>query len=247
MHALKQRDEELSAIGHVIGVQLGAKGIRKRSTGRKTRPKLALFRPPAAGQILVTTCSSNTTNRIFTITKSTMANPTKLNVGISMLQDVRDGDFDAAHGTLAKVLGNIVGAPSELKFRKLRTTNPKIGALLATSGVRAVLKGAGFEEQGEFLVLPDEASADGAAAAVAALSAEAARRQEADAARVNEMCARMEKADKENEERKRMKMGIADDAAARKEPGWTAKAAGVKGGRDITGCADVGIGTNSGG
>jgi len=41
--------------------------------------------------------------------------------------------------------------------------------------------------------------------------------------------------------------GIADDAAARKEPGWTAKAAGVKGGRAITGCSDVGIGNNAGG
>ena len=39
---------------------------------------------------------------------------------------------------------------------------------------------------------------------------------------------------------------IDDDAASRKEPGWKAKAAGIKGGRDIVGCSDVGA-SGSGG
>lgn len=174
-------------------------------------------------------------------------NSTKLTVGISMLADAREGDFASAYGTLSKLLGNIVASPDP-KFRKLRTTNPKIGALLATRGVRAVLIGAGFVEEGEFLVLPESATVEGAAAAVAALDAQAAERAGAETARkASEQASRKEAQDKENEERKRMKAGIADDAAARKEPGWTAKAAGVKDGRAITGCSDVGIGQNSGG
>ena len=39
---------------------------------------------------------------------------------------------------------------------------------------------------------------------------------------------------------------IDDDAASRKEPGWKAKAAGIKGGREIVGCSDVGA-SGSGG
>ena len=134
------------------------------------------------------------------------------------------------------------------QYRKIRTTNPKISALLATRGVRAVLVGAGFVEEGEFLTLPDAAPADGAQAALAALAAQADERANAEVARkAADQAARMDQMDKENEERKRMKAGIADDAAARKEPGWKAKAAGVKDGRAITGCSDVGIGNNAGG
>jgi len=173
---------------------------------------------------------------------------TKLTVGIEMLKDAREGDFDSAKSTLDKLLANIVANPSEPKFRKIRTTNPKIGALLATRGVRAVLIGAGFVEQGEFLVLADDAPATGAEAAIAALAAQATDRAEAETARkAAEQASRKGQMDKENEERKRMKAGIADDAAARKEPGWKAKAAGVKEGKAITGCSDVGIGNDAGG
>merc|ERR1740138_859509 len=105
---------------------------------------------------------------------------TKLTVGLAMLRDARIGDFDAAHATLQKLLGNIIDSPDEAKYRKLRTTNAKIGALLATLGVRAVLVGAGFVEQGEFLVLPEEAAVDGVQAALDALAAHAAERAEAE-------------------------------------------------------------------
>jgi len=176
-----------------------------------------------------------------------MATP-KLQVGISMLADAREGDFSSVHETLKKILGNIVANPAEPKFRKLRTTNAKIGALLATTGVRAVIIGSGFAEQGEFLVLPDEASAEGCEAALAALQAQADDRVAAEAARkAAEFAARKENQGKENDERKRMKAQIGDDAAARKEPGWKAKAAGVKEGKAITGCSDVGIGNSGGG
>ena len=53
---------------------------------------------------------------------------------------------------------------------------------------------------------------------------------------------------KQNDEKRKLeRMQIEEDAAARKEPGWRAKAAGVKGGRDITGCCDIGASGNSGG
>jgi len=166
---------------------------------------------------------------------------------MSMLRDARIGDFETAHATLAKVLGNITASPDP-KFRKLRTTNPKINALLATSGVRAVLIGAGFVEEGEFLVLPETAGAEGAQAALDALVAQAADRAAEEVARKEALqSARKEQLDKENEERKRMKAQIGDDAAARKEPGWKAKAAGVKEGKAITSCSDIGVGNNAGG
>ena len=138
--------------------------------------------------------------------------------------------------------------PCVAQFRKLRTSNAKISALLATRGVRAILIGSGFIEEGEMLVLPETATAEGAEAALAALAAQAVDRSAAESSRkMADQAARKEHNDKENEERKRMKAGISDDAAARKEPGWTAKAAGVKDGKAITGCSDIGVGKDCGG
>jgi len=172
----------------------------------------------------------------------------KLTVGLSMLADARIGEFTDATGTLNKILANIVANPGEAKFRKLRTTNAKIGAMLATRGVRAILIGAGFVEEGEFLTLPDTAEIAGVEAAIAGVAAQAEDRTGSESSRkAAEMESRKANQDKENEERKRMKAGIADDFAARKEPGWKAKAAGVKDGRSITGCSDVGIGCDGGG
>lgn len=175
------------------------------------------------------------------------ATNTKLTVGISMLADARDGEFSAAHGTLTKILSNIQRDPGEPKYRSLRVSNQKIAELLATRGVRAVLVGAGFVEANGFLALPEEAPLEAVAAALSALETQAAERAAAANASKAADAARREEQNKENEEeRKRMRMGIVDDAAARKEPGWTAKAAGVKGGREIVGCSDIGA-VSSGG
>ena len=51
---------------------------------------------------------------------------------------------------------------------------------------------------------------------------------------------RKEKAEADAEKRKVMRMQIEEDAAARKEPGWKAKAAGVKDGRSIVTASDIG-------
>lgn len=173
----------------------------------------------------------------------------KLSVGLSMLSDcATDGEFNAAATVLTKLLTNIVAAPAEPKYRTVRAGNPKIAAMLATRGVRAILVGVGFEEQDALLTLPAGAALDGIESALAAIGAQSQQRAAGGELRkCDEAAKRKERADKENEERKRMQLGIMDDANARKEPGWTAKAAGVKGGRAITGCSDVGIGNGGGG
>jgi hypothetical protein len=81
----------------------------------------------------------------------------EVTVGFEILSEARQEEFDTAHSSLAKVLNNIVKNPEEAKYRQLRTSNAKIGALLATKGVRAILLGVGFVEAGEFLTLPAEA------------------------------------------------------------------------------------------
>jgi len=173
---------------------------------------------------------------------------TKLTVGLSMLREGRQGEFDTNGAMCHKVLSNIAANPDEAKFRKIRTSNAKISSMLSTRGIRAILIGAGFVEEGEFLNLPDSASLEGVQAAIAGILAQGEERTAAQQAeRESTLASRQQQAEKENEERKRMRTGIEDDAAARKEPGWKAKAAGVKDGRAITGCSDVGIGTDSGG
>lgn len=174
--------------------------------------------------------------------------PVKLTVGLDMLSSTTGGEHDAAVGLLSKILGNILGSPQEAKFRSLRMGNPKISGLLATSGVRAILTGAGFVQEGDTLVLPPAAPLDALQQAIDLLQAQSAQRAEQEnAANAQLQASRKEALDRENEERKRMKMQIADDADARKEPGWKAKAAGVKDGKAITGCGDIGIGQSSGG
>jgi len=54
------------------------------------------------------------------------------------------------------------------------------------------------------------------------------------------MAARTQKAEEDAEKRKALKLAISDDTAARKEPGWKAKAAGSKEGKSITTAGDIG-------
>uniref|UniRef100_A0A6S9TRE4 PUB domain-containing protein n=1 Tax=Chrysotila carterae TaxID=13221 RepID=A0A6S9TRE4_CHRCT len=166
----------------------------------------------------------------------------KRKVGLQMLSEARIGELDAAHAVLVKLLGNIVANPSEPKYRRLKTSNAKISALLATRGVRAFLIGCGFvEESTEALVLPDTADAAAVANGLDALDAMHAERNAAEAA-ANALDAekRKQKMEAEAEKRKVMRMQIGEDAAARKEPGWKAKAAGVKDGRSIVTASDIG-------
>lgn len=183
-----------------------------------------------------------------TVAVESAPNPLKLKVGLQMLSEVRIGPFTEAHGLLARVLGNIVGAPTEDKFRRLKKSNAKIGALLAVSGVKALLTGVGFVEEGDFYVLPAELLAGGCEAALAGLQAQAAERAEAEiaakAAAVEEL--RLKQA-ADADKRKLEKLQIEEDAEMRKQPGWRAKAAGVKGGRAIVTASDIGAAGSAGG
>jgi len=165
----------------------------------------------------------------------------KRKVGLQMLGEARIGEFDAAYSVLLKVLGNVIANPAEPKYRRLRTTNAKINQLLQTKGVRALLIGCGFIEEGDCLVLADDAPIEPVSAGLeglrqlqeSLLAAENAQKQ-------NDAQRRKEKAEADAEKRKLMRMQIEDDAAARKEPGWKAKAAGVKDGRSIVTATDIG-------
>jgi len=136
--------------------------------------------------------------------------PVKARVGIEMLAEAREGDFGAAHAVLLKLLGNIVAHPDELKYRRLRTTNAKIAALLQTRGVRALLIGLGFVEEGaDSLVMPEAASTSVVQTGLTALDALAVQRLEAEnVTKQTEMQQRAEKAKEQNEKRKLMKMQV---------------------------------------
>jgi hypothetical protein len=95
----------------------------------------------------------------------------KLAAGISMLADASGDTFASVKLTLDKVLGNVQANPSELKYRRIRRSNARVAELLATFGVRAVLVGAGFVDDGEFFTLPQNDSLEGVVAALAALEA----------------------------------------------------------------------------
>ena len=98
---------------------------------------------------------------------SSTALSVKQKVGLEMLSEALEGDFGAAFGVLVKVLGNLVAHPGDTKYRKLKTSNAKVQAMLATKGVRALLVGSGFVEE------PDALNAETAdvAAVQAALEA----------------------------------------------------------------------------
>ena len=66
---------------------------------------------------------------------STTALTVKQKVGLEMLSEALEGEFDAAFGVLVKVLGNLVAHPDDAKYRKLRTSNAKVQAMLAEMGI----------------------------------------------------------------------------------------------------------------
>ena len=95
----------------------------------------------------------------------------KQTAGLALLTEL-GGDFNEVHETLAKVLGNIVRAPTEPKYRSLKASNARIAKLLQASGARQLLVGSGFVEEPESLVLPEAADAAGVQAALAGLTAQ---------------------------------------------------------------------------
>ena len=138
----------------------------------------------------------------------------KLEAGLSMVADAREGEWQQCAPVLSKLLGNILANPGEPKYRTIRTTNAKIASCLATRGARAVLVGVGFVEAGEQLTLPDDAPTTAVQAGLDGLEAlNAQRLRTAQDEKEAEIARRKEEAEKENEERKRMRSGIADGEA----------------------------------
>ena len=83
---------------------------------------------------------------------------------------------------LGKIVGNVVNAPEEPKYKRLKTTNAKIKALCSTPGARQLLVGSGFVEEEEALALPADADIAPMQAALQALTAQQAARKEEDEA-----------------------------------------------------------------
>jgi len=95
----------------------------------------------------------------------------KQTAGLTLLSELK-GDFTEVHETLAKIVGNIVRAPTEPKFRSLKTSNARIAKLLQAPGAQQLLVGSGFVEESESLVLPEAADAAVVEAALAGLTAQ---------------------------------------------------------------------------
>ena len=171
-----------------------------------------------------------------------MAAAVKLNVGLSMLSDARTGEFRDAYATLNKLLTNVTTSPGETKFRTLKTSNAKIQSLLQTKGTKAFLIGAGFQDNGDILHIPiGQTNDQHAEEALALLKDLAEKKQKEEQDRfAAEVEARKAREKENNEKRKLERIQIGLDNAARKEPDWRPKAAGVKGGRDIVSCKDIG-------
>lgn len=168
----------------------------------------------------------------------------QLNVAVALLDDNRTDPLAVGCNLALKVLTNIVSSPDEPKFRSLRTTNQKVRDQLWTlRGGKHLLLAAGFEEDGETIVMRDPLDIPRIERAIDAtrnLVRERERKENED------KNAHMERVKSSQaiaaEQRENMKLGISDDFAARREPGWSAKvsAAAAKGGTTITTATDVG-------
>lgn len=104
----------------------------------------------------------------------------KQKAGLALLRDLKI-DFDTVHETLQKILANIVKDPGEAKFRRLRTLNDRIKALLAAPGAKQLLLGSGFVEEGEFLLFPETADVSSLRSALDGLQTNQTSHKEAEA------------------------------------------------------------------
>jgi hypothetical protein len=168
----------------------------------------------------------------------------QLLVATALLEENRTDPLKAGVELAVKVLTNILANPSEPKFRSLRTTNQRVKDTLWTlRGGRLTLLAAGFVESGETIVISDPVDIPRIERAVSALQEVLAKRNQQDEedrsshqkrVKLSQLAAQAE--------RETMKLGISDDAASRREPGWKPQvsAAAAKGGSLITTATDIG-------
>jgi len=69
-----------------------------------------------------------------------------------------DGAIEALD-LLEKITRNVVSNPREEKFRRIRTTNEKLAALFGLGGAH-IMREMGWQEEGEFMVLPGNVNLD---------------------------------------------------------------------------------------
>lgn len=168
----------------------------------------------------------------------------QLAIAIALLDENRTDPLRAGVELAVKVLSNIVSAPTEPKFRVLRTSNPRVKDTLWTlRGGRLALLAAGFKEVGETIVMEPEVEIARIELVVTALNdllvARAAKDDAAKIAHAENVRSAQAAA---LAARSSMRAGISDDAATRREPGWKAKvsAAATKNGSGITTATDIG-------
>lgn len=168
---------------------------------------------------------------------------TQTRVAVALLDENRTDPLVAGVQLAIRVLENILKSPDEQKYRQLRIANPKVKDVLWTlRGGRVALLAAGFVESGETVVM-EEADVPRIEGVVDALKQLLVARAERDEAAKKESQEQLRAAHQAaQEQRKSMKLGISDDAASRREPGWKPKvsAAAAKGGSAITTATDIG-------
>lgn len=168
---------------------------------------------------------------------------TQTRVAVALLDENRTDPLVAGVQLAIRVLENILKSPDEQKYRQLRIANPKVKDVLWTlRGGRVTLLAAGFVESGETVVM-EEADVPRIEGVVDALKQLLVARTERDEAAKKESQEQLRAAHQAaQEQRKSMKLGISDDAASRREPGWKPKvsAAAAKGGSAITTATDIG-------
>lgn len=167
----------------------------------------------------------------------------QLAVALALLDECRTDPLVAGVTLAVKILSNIVREPAEAKFRTLRTSNPRVKDTLWTlRGGRLTLLAAGFVEQGDNICMEqvDVPRIERVIAALNQLLVTRAERDEAAKKLHADKLKLMQQASQE--QRKTMMLGISDDAASRREPGWKPQvsAAAAKGGSAITTATDIG-------
>eukprot|EP00931_Biecheleriopsis_adriatica_P026274 TRINITY_DN16000_c0_g1_i1.p1 TRINITY_DN16000_c0_g1~~TRINITY_DN16000_c0_g1_i1.p1 ORF type:complete len:351 (+),score=90.14 TRINITY_DN16000_c0_g1_i1:63-1055(+) len=86
--------------------------------------------------------------------------PTELNALEKLLRALDLEGATEALDLLETISRNTAQNPSEEKYRRLRTTNEKLAPLFRQPGIQPVMQEMGWQQEGEFMVLPKSVSID---------------------------------------------------------------------------------------
>jgi len=149
--------------------------------------------------------------------------------------------LSSATSMLVRYVQNPLDNPTEEKFRKIRKGNAAFAKIASVPGVTAFLSAAGFKDNGEFFELENEndevlRQAKEALERFVILATEKDENERRAAVE-----ARLRESRQREEEKKALLAKIKNDAACRKEEGWSAKvsASAAKGGKAISSFSDL--------